>query len=112
MVHGGAYEEGNSARYASVEEIGEKFVKKDIIVVAIQYRLGLGNLGPANLGPMSPVSQFFYGLSDECTHIQVAHDIRSPGDIGPKFAGPKFILSTDWEFSVNNGFLSEYILFI
>jgi carboxylesterase type B len=41
MVHGGAYEEGNSARYANVEEIGQKFVAKDIIVVAIQYRLGV-----------------------------------------------------------------------
>jgi carboxylesterase type B len=41
MVHGGAFEEGNSARYANLEEIGRKFVSKGIIVVAIQYRLAV-----------------------------------------------------------------------
>jgi carboxylesterase type B len=41
MVHGGAYEEGNSARYGNLDELGNKFVAKGIIVVAIQYRLGV-----------------------------------------------------------------------
>lgn len=41
MVHGGSYAVGSSARYANVEEIGQKFVAKDIVVVAIQYRLGV-----------------------------------------------------------------------
>lgn len=41
MVHGGGFEEGNSARYANVDQVGRKFVSKGIIVIAIQYRLGV-----------------------------------------------------------------------
>lgn len=48
MVHGGAYETGSARRYGDYRQLVRKFVSKGIIVVTIQYRLGI--LGNSSLG--------------------------------------------------------------
>ncbi|KAI6213170.1 hypothetical protein M3Y94_00118900 [Aphelenchoides besseyi] len=69
IVHGGAYETGTALRYANVEEIGHKFVSKDIIVVAIQYRLAV--LGFASTGDDEMKGNF--GYFDQLEALRFVH---------------------------------------
>lgn len=44
LIHGGAFMVGSSRQFMDHKEIGAKFVSQGIVVVSIQYRLGvLGN---------------------------------------------------------------------
>jgi carboxylesterase type B len=41
IIHGGGFEMGTSQQYAHYRDIGATFVQHGIVVVSIQYRLGL-----------------------------------------------------------------------
>jgi carboxylesterase type B len=57
IIHGGGYEYGSALRYSDHKQLIRKFVSKGIVIVTIQYRLGLFGFAstgddvlPGNLG--------------------------------------------------------------
>ncbi|KAH7721530.1 CBN-GES-1 protein [Aphelenchoides avenae] len=71
MVHGGSYEAGSARRYGDYQELVRKYVSKGIIVVTIQYRLGVlgfastgDSVLPGNLGLWDQVAALKWLMRD------------------------------------------------
>ncbi|KAL3071723.1 hypothetical protein niasHT_035624 [Heterodera trifolii] len=76
LIHGGAFSIGSSRQFGDHRDIGAKFVSHGIVVVAIQYRLGV--FGFASSGDAQMPGNF--GLWDQVAALQfIRQNIRRFG---------------------------------